>query len=1332
MRLAYFTPLNPQLCGISDYNEELLPYLAAHADIDLFLDGFQPSQDDLPVGRIFDYQKNPEALELLKNYDAAIYHVGNDYRFHFGTCTMLRRHPGIVVFHEYVLEDTFLGHAREVQDMRPYLDELEACHGPTERARAEEFMRRGAAPPQEAFPLDFPLNKRVAQSAAGIIAHSEWCRARLEQIAPGVPTTRISLPVKSINPGLRRAWMRKDGLYRPLSIASFGLMSPDKGLDQTFQALAALKEEFDFHYTLVGSENPYWDVRELIIRHGLGERVTITGHVSLEEFERHIASADIAINLRGHTVGETSASLCRIMGIGVPAVVSDIGWFSEIPDGCVIKLTPADNFSDLQSRLRELMTDAALRQRTGDNARDFILSEHNIWRTAERYIDFTRTVIDGRKTRSRAFSSSVQESTLKESRPVADRPSAQNTIGPPPRRSELRVAYFSPLNPQPSGISDYSEELLVHLRAFWDIDLFVDGFTPTNRKMLNTFRVVDYQSNPSALESLPAYDAVLYHIGNDYRYHSGIYTAMQRHPGVVVLHDFALQDFFLGMARHQNQMRIYFDEIEAGHGRRERLRAEEDFNRGTAPFHESAPLEFPMNARIARSAEGIIVHSEWVRDRLAVAAPEVPIACIKHHITQIAAETAPALKDRQNGPVNISSFGLITPDKAIERILRALAALRDRFDFQYTLVGSAANFPELPQLIRRFGLQKNLTLTGYVSLEEFQQRILETDIAINLRERPVGATSGSLCRLMAAAVPTIVSNVGAFAEFPDDAVVKINHDQFGDALLQAYLSKLMEDRALRTRIGRSARAYVLAEHNIETSAAKYAAFVREVIAHRPRTNLLKSIATEISGLGIHSEDDALLRGVATEIATLAPAAEFANVRSHLPATRSNGAKSQPATTNNGQTSELQAKAEIEKAKESAPLTIEEVTGRTPRVEGIDFKQGAREYAKVLSPELNYHLRTKPFANLHKPPKFSGDGMDPETARHFYDFANMAVALALRADAKILDVGCGPGWLTEYFARLGYDMTGIDISDGLIQVARERLEGLPYQVDHETPLHCRFITHDIEAEPLEEKFDAIICYDALHHFADEKNVFRHLAAMLEVGSVLFIIEGHKPPSGSPTEIELRGFMEKYGILESPFSSDYLRALIDHYGFAIVSDYVSVNGLFERKMITSDQGDLSLPLRSLDTDYHYITCMKVNERGPGRSVPDSRNPGALRARIVARTTPPETVTAGKKFKLPVTFINIGDTLWLTGQTVRNGLVMPGVKITDENESLALENHGPLLPRAVAPGRSLTLDLLINAPARPGTYTVKVDLVDQNVCWFEEKGSEPLVFVIRVSEA
>ena len=1331
MKLAYFSPLNPQACGISDYSEELLPYLAAHAEIDLFLDGFQPSNQELPVGKRFDYRKNPAALERLKDYDATIYHVGNDYRFHFGTCTVLRQHPGIVVFHDYVLEDTFLGQAREVNDFDLYLDEMEACHGPAERVRAAAFIGRGARPPQEEFPVEFPLNQRVARSAEGIIAHSEWTRARLEQIAPGVPTARISMPVKTISSTLRRAWAPKDSLPRPLSISSFGLITPDKAIEQTLQALAALKGEFDFHYTLVGDENPFWDVRDLIIRYGMTEQVTITGHVSLEEFERHIAGTDIAINLRAFTVGETSASLCRIMGMGVPAVVSDIGWFAEIPDNCVTKVAPEDNFAGLQPELRRLLTDQPLRERIGDRARDFILTEHNIWRTAERYVDFVRAVIEARRAKAsrpaaaipmaRPGSSSEAKfeahDHIKTARIKGERAN--------PARS-LKLAYFSPLNPQPSGISDYSEELLMHLRSYLDIDLFVDGFVPDNPQVTNHFRVFDYHSHPAALDELSNYDAALYHVGNDYRYHSGIYSVMQRNPGIVVLHDFALQDFFLGMARHHGRMSIYFEEIEAGHGWPERVRAEEYFKRGAAPFHESAPLAFPLNARLARSAEGVIVHSEWVRERLAAVAPGVPISYIKHHITQRAAETPANHKDNRGGPVRIASFGLITPDKAIERILRALAALREDLDFHYTMVGSAANFPELPELIKKFNLEKHVTLTGYVSLEEFQQRILETDIAINLRERPVGATSGSLCRLMAAGVPALVSNVGAFAELPDDAVVKIDHDQFGDRLLQAYLSKLIEDADLRARIGRNARAYVLAEHNIETSAAKYAAFVREVIARRPRANFLRNVSAEMSVLGVRSHDEALLRGVAGQLAILAPVAEFGNAGSDFPASNPNG---RPAPRNrNGGEAPRQKTQTVDETPASEPV---EGPGRMPRVEGIDYKQGARAYAAALSPELGYYLRTKPFCNLHKPVKFSGDGMDPETARHFYDFANMASTLALRADAKILDVGCGPGWVTEYFARLGYNMTGMDLSEGLIQVARQRLEHLPYQVDQETQLRCHFLVHDIEAAPLAEKFDAILCYDALHHFDDEQSVFRNLAAMLDIGGVLFILEGHKPPAGSATEIELRGFMEKYQTLESPFSEKYLRRLINDNGFAIVADHVSVNGLFEKEMLSGPEDNLSLPLKTLDTDYHHLTCMKVAEGAPGSSVPDSRKPGILRTKIVLRGPAPEVAAPGAAFKLPITFINSGETLWLTGQTVRDGIVMPAVKIADERGQLALENHGPLLPRAVAPGRSLTLDLPITAPEKPGTYTVKIDLVDQNVCWFEDNGSEPFVFELKVTE-
>jgi SAM-dependent methyltransferase/glycosyltransferase involved in cell wall biosynthesis len=885
----------------------------------------------------------------------------------------------------------------------------------------------------------------------------------------------------------------------------------------------------------------------------------------------------------------------------------------------------------------------------------------------------------------------------------------------------MKLAYFSPLNPQPSGISDYSEELLPYLAADAEITLFVDGFEPSNPEIRAQFTYRDYRRNPGFLQTLGDYDAVVYHMGNDHRYHAGMLEVVRRHPGIVVFHDFALQDFFLGLAQERGRMEVYLEEVAACHGYDTTREAAEALQRGSTPRLLARPTDFPLNCRLARAAEGIIVHSEWGRARFAGIAPAVPVAHINMPLRPRPAGGGTKNPNEPSaGVVQIANFGLITPGKGIEKALRALSSLKADHNFHYTLVGEPNSFFDVRALVRDYGMEERITITRHVRLDEFERRIAATDIALNLRERTVGETSASLCRLMAAGVPAIVFNVGAFSELPSDAVVKIDHDEHADALLEAYLRRLIEDSSLRERIGQKARQYILKEHNIEKGAASYLAFIREVIALRPRKQFLNSIADEISLLDVRENDEELLRGVAQEVALLTPAAGSAKSA----ATQAHPAKSADDRSVQ-QTSSASFAAGNGRSTPAKPPAGS--PGRLPKIEGVDYKRAALEYPRMLDAERSYYLRTKPFYNLaHKPLKHTGYGMDAETHRHFSDFANMAVALALPAGARILDVGCGSGWLSEYFARLGYDVSGIDISDDLIRMARERVERVPYNLDHETALRCRFLTHDIEIAPLAEKFDAVICYDSLHHLADERAVFRHLAAMLDVGGLLFVLEGQKPLAGSATEDELRDVMRQFGTLESPFSSDYLRELISDNGLVVVGDYVSVNGLFEREML---EGDL-LPLRTVATDYHYLTCMKITEEAPATSVPDSRDPGRLRARFTLRDSLPRQVEPGAKLEIPITIRNTGDTLWLTGQTVRGGVVMPGIRIMDHSGAIVSESHGqPMLPRAVPPGQAVALDIQFAAPDKPGAYRVKIDLVDQHVCWFEERGSQPLVLSLEV---
>ena len=76
------------------------------------------------------------------------------------------------------------------------------------------------------------------------------------------------------------------------------------------------------------------------------------------------------------------------------------------------------------------------------------------------------------------------------------------------------------------------------------------------------------------------------------------------------------------------------------------------------------------------------------------------------------------------------------------------------------------------------------------------------------------------------------------------------------------------------------------------------------------------------------------------------------------------------------------------------------------------------------------------------------------------------------------------------------------------------------------------------------------------------------------------------------------------------------------------------------------------------------------------------------------------------------------------------MPGVRIIDDRGQIIAELHGhPMLPHAIPPGQIVAVDIQFAAPATPGMYTVKIDLVDQHICWFEERGSQPLLFRFEV---
>jgi glycosyltransferase involved in cell wall biosynthesis len=391
----------------------------------------------------------------------------------------------------------------------------------------------------------------------------------------------------------------------------------------------------------------------------------------------------------------------------------------------------------------------------------------------------------------------------------------------------VRIAWVGPLPPTPSGIGDYSADLLPHVAALVAVEAFTSepGWAPDSPVPGLTVR--PWQELPEALAADPELVAV-YHQGNN-EFHWFVHDLAMHQPGVLALHDVVQHHGVLDRAGRSGDWRPFREALVEQYGADRRDLAA---LRRAGIGGDLEKFLFPLSGPLIRRSLVTVVHSRYARDMARRECPTAVFHVIPHH-SGVPPESVPLTPAEVRARLGVApstllvgSFGYITIPKQGDVLLHGMAELlADGADAAVVFVGSDERRGELMDRAEDLGIGERVRFSGYLDRPEFYAYLAAVDVVVSLRYPSAGETSGTLSRALSLGKCLIVADYANFAELPDEACIHIpvyhnpGHDP-GPELARA-LRRLIDRPSQRRVLGEGARNLALGELSLSRCARLY-------------------------------------------------------------------------------------------------------------------------------------------------------------------------------------------------------------------------------------------------------------------------------------------------------------------------------------------------------------------------------------------------------------------------------------------------------------------------------------------------------------------------------
>ena len=381
-----------------------------------------------------------------------------------------------------------------------------------------------------------------------------------------------------------------------------------------------------------------------------------------------------------------------------------------------------------------------------------------------------------------------------------------------PASSRLRLNWFSPLPPARTDIAHYAMRTLPALSQSADVTVWTEQ--PGGASGIDAYADLRHWRGDPWVE-LNSADATLYHIGNEPTFHGWIWEIARRHPGIVVLHDTRLHEFFAGhLLGTCGDPDAYVAAARHCHGDAGARRARQ-LLRGEATA-TALGQSLPMTQYALERACGAVVHTNAAFAEVA-SVGRVPVLQLD---LPYGAGPPPAARD-WDGPLRLIVFGYLGANRRVDALLEALAFFPGRERLRLEIVGQLHDADALNERIQAFGIGDLVTVRGYVPESELDQILDRAHLAINLRYPTMGEASGSQLRVWSRGLASVVTRTGWYADLPSDTVWFI--DPWNEVRdLQSSFNAALTNPGSLLALGEAGRRHLEARHDPELYARELA------------------------------------------------------------------------------------------------------------------------------------------------------------------------------------------------------------------------------------------------------------------------------------------------------------------------------------------------------------------------------------------------------------------------------------------------------------------------------------------------------------------------------